>query len=145
VGDEALARTQGAATERAPAEGWLGRRGRSFVHAGRGVVLLCHEPNARIHLLVAVLVIALGVWARISLSDWALLVLAMALVLTAEALNTALEHLADAAIPREHPLVGSAKDLAAGAVLLAAVGAAVIGLLVLGPPVFHALESLFRR
>jgi diacylglycerol kinase (ATP) len=113
--------------------GWLGRRLQSFRHASRGLGYLLAEPNARIHALVAVLVLALSASVGLSTGEWALIALAVALVLVAEALNTALERLADAAVPTEHPLVGAAKDLAAAGVLLAPVGAAVIGVLVLGP------------
>ena len=67
--------------------------------------------------------------------------LAIALVLAAECLNTALESLADAVAPDPHPLVARAKDAAAGGVLLAAIGAAVIGLLVLGPPLLAWLRG----
>jgi diacylglycerol kinase len=120
-------------------DGWLRRRMMSFVHAARGLSHLLREPNAQIHLLVTVVIVALAAWTRVSALEWALLVFAIALVLTAEALNTALEHLANAAVPDRHPLIGSAKDLAAGAVLVAAMGAAVIGVLVLGPHVWSVL------
>ena len=60
-------------------------------------------------------------------------------MLAAEALNTALEALADRVAPDQHPLVAKAKDVAAGGVLLAAVAAAVMGLLVLGPPLWARL------
>jgi diacylglycerol kinase len=66
---------------------------------------------------------------------------AVTLVLGAEAFNTALESLADAAVPEQHPLVGAAKDLAAGAVLVTAMGAAVVGLLVLGPHLWDACRQ----
>jgi diacylglycerol kinase len=84
-----------------------------------------------------------GALARLALVEWALVVLAIALVLTAEALNTAVERLADAIMPHHHPLVGTAKDLGAGAVLLAATAAAVIGVLVLGPPLLRLSRTLF--
>lgn len=112
---------------------WLRRRLRSFVHAGRGVWHLRTEPNARIHLVATFAVLIAGVVSELSALEWALLIFAIALVFAAEALNTALEHLANAIIPHHHPLVGTAKDLAAGAVLITAVGATVIGALVLGP------------
>jgi diacylglycerol kinase len=84
-----------------------------------------------------VAVVALGLWLDLSRGDWCWLVVAIAMVLAAECMNTALESLADAALPEPHPLVGRAKDAAAGAVLCAALGAAGIGLLVLGPPLLH--------
>ena len=63
---------------------------------------------------------------------------------TAEALNTALEFLADVASPEFHPLVGKAKDVAAGAVLISAIGSAAIGLLVFGPYLYSFLSDIFK-
>ncbi len=92
------------------------------------------QTNARIHAAATVAVIALGGFLQISRGDWCWLVVAIAMVWTAECMNTALESLADATAPDPNPLVGRAKDAAAGAVLCASIGAALIGLLVLGPP-----------
>ena len=128
--------------EPAPSESWLRRRLLSFVYAGYGVWRLTREPNARIHFVVATLVIAAGFVLHLAAGEWALLVLAITSVLVAEALNTAVESLANATMPERHPLVGAAKDLAAGAVLLAAAGAAVVGVLVLGP---HLLALVMER
>lgn len=107
---------------------------RSFRHAFAGLwVLLTTQHNARIHAGATVAVVAAGFFLGVSAPDWCWLVAAIAAVWTAEALNTALEFLADAASPEFHPLVQNAKDVAAGAVLIAAMAAAIIGLLVLGP------------
>ena len=111
----------------------------SFADAGRGLSVLLAEPNARVQLAIALAVVGLGAWLDVGRSDWALLVLAMGLVLAAEAANTALEALADRVAPDHHPLVGKAKDAAAGAVLIASVAAAILGLLVLGPPLWQKL------
>lgn len=109
-------------------------RARSFGFAFRGVVtLLASQHNAWIHAAASVAVVALGVALGVGRLEWALLVFAIALVWTAEGLNTALEWLCDAAAPEYHPLVKKAKDVAAAAVLLAAIGSALIGLLVFGP------------
>jgi len=116
-----------------------GFRFESFAHAGRGLRAVLSEPNARVQLAVALAVVALAAWLELGRSDWALLVLAMGLVLAAEAANTALEALADHVAPHHHPLVGKAKDAAAGAVLIASLAAAVLGLLVLGPPLCQRL------
>jgi len=107
--------------------GGLTGRLRSFRYAGRGLARLLGEPNARIHALAAVLAVALGAFVRLSTTEWALVALAIALVFSAEAVNTAVESLADAAVPERHPLVGTAKDLGAAAVLLAALGAVAVG------------------
>jgi len=91
------------------------------------------QPNARLHLLAAALVCAAGVYFGLHRTEWLWISLAIVLVWSAEAFNTALEQLADAVHPARHPGVGRAKDVAAAAVLIAALGAAVIGLLVFVP------------
>ena len=107
----------------------------SFRHAFRGVgIMLSSQHNAWIHALATTLVCLLGILLGVSRIEWCMLVLAMVAVWTAEALNTALELLADAAQPEFHPLVGQAKDVAAAGVLVCAGGATLIGFTVLGPP-----------
>lgn len=114
----------------------------SFRHAGVGIAaVLAGEPNAKIHALATLVVVGLGLLLDVSRSEWCWLVLAIALVWAAECLNTAIESLADATAPERHPLVGRAKDAAAGGVLCAAIGAAVIGLLVLGRPLLAWLAA----
>jgi diacylglycerol kinase (ATP) len=110
-----------------------GRR-RSFGAAGRGITFLVQsQKNAQIHLAATVLVIVAGFGLGVDRRDWSLLTAAMALVWLGEALNTAVELLADAVSPTPHPLIGKAKDVAAGGVLLAAGAAVVIGLMVFIP------------
>lgn len=109
-------------------------RARSFRFAFAGVwALLRREHNAWIHLAAAAGAIAAGVAWRISRVEWCLVLLCIGLVLAAEAFNTALESLADAAKPTPDPLVGRAKDLAAAGVLLVSIAAALVGLLIFGP------------
>ena len=91
------------------------------------------QHNAWIHALATVCVILAGFFFNISLDDWKWIILAIMAVWTAEALNTAFEFLADVTNPTYHPLVGKAKDVAAAAVLIAAIGSVVIGLMVFGP------------
>lgn len=74
-------------------------------------------------------------------AEWCWIILAIMAVWTAEALNTALEFLADVASPEFHPLVGYAKDVAAGGVLISAIGSALVGILVLGPHLLKWLHS----
>lgn len=113
----------------------------SFRYAFAGLwVLLKTQHNAWIHLGATLLVIAAGLFFRIPRLDWCWLIAAILGVWVAETFNTALEFLADAVHPEQHPLVGKAKDAAAGAVLLAASGAVLIGLLVLGPPVIAIFQ-----
>jgi len=116
---------------------------RSFGHALRGIrTLLLTQQNARIHAVATVLVVAAGAVFRISTAEWALIVTAILCVWVAEAINTSIEFLVDLASPEVHPLAGKAKDVAAGAVLVAAIGSAVIGGLVFGPHVIGMmLES----
>ncbi len=109
-------------------------RARSFVHAFRGIrTLIVSQHNAWIHAAATVAVVVVALATGVSRIEWCFLLLAMASVWTAEALNTALELLCDAVSPEFHPLVGQAKDVSAGAVLICAIGAAGVGLLVLGP------------
>jgi diacylglycerol kinase (ATP) len=109
-------------------------RVRSFGYALRGIVdMLRTQQNAWIHAAATCAVTALGLVLGLSRTEWTLIVLAIVSVWTAEALNTALELLTDIVAPDFHPLAARAKDVAAGAVLIASLGAVAIGLLVLGP------------
>ncbi len=102
-----------------------------------------HQANLRIHAAFVLAVTGLGLYLRLTAVQWALLALTCSLVLTAEILNSALEALTDLASPGYHPLAGHAKDMAAGAVLMAAMGAVVVGLLVLGPPLWTRIARFF--
>ena len=109
---------------------------KSFAYALQGLAHLVRtQANARLHLLAAVLVCAAGGYFGLSRAEWLWVTVAITLVWSAEAFNTALEQLADVLHPQQHPGIGRAKDVAAAAVLIAAVGAAVIGLLVFVPHV----------
>jgi len=120
----------------------LRARARSFAAAGAGLAyVLASQHNARIHAAATVAVVAAGLGLGVSRLEWCWLVAAIAAVWTAEAFNTALEALADAVKPDRHPLIGRAKDAAAGAVLAASIGAALIGLFVLGPPLLRWLRG----
>lgn len=114
---------------------------RSVRYAVRGVrIMMATQHNAWIHAVATIAVITLGVVLRLSAAEWSWVVLAIMSVWTAEALNTAFEFLTDVASPEFHPLAEKAKDVAAGAVLLAACGAVAIGLLVLGPHVLTRVQ-----
>ncbi len=115
----------------------LAARARGFVHAGRGVAyLFATQHNAWIHLAAAAAVIAAGIHYKVTRWEWCWLTLAIGLVLAAEAMNTAVEALADALAPEFNADVGRAKDVAAGAVLILAITAAAIGALVFLPHLF---------
>ncbi len=112
----------------------------SFRYALAGLrTLLQTQHNAWLHAVATVLVIGAGTFFGLTASEWLWLVAAIAGVWVAEAFNTALEFLADAVTREQHPRIGQAKDVAAAAVLLAAIAALIIGLLVLGP---HVLQGL---
>jgi diacylglycerol kinase (ATP) len=121
----------------------LRARLRSFGYAFAGLrLMLTEQHNARIHLVVTAALLVLSAVLGLSRFEWCWIVAAIAMVWATEAMNTALEVLADAVAPDPHPLVGRAKDAAAGAVLVAALGAAAIGLLVLGPRLWALLRSV---
>jgi diacylglycerol kinase len=112
----------------------LGRTLRSFGFAGAGLRYLVRtQPNFRVHLLAALIVVGTAFLAGATGVEIAVLLLAIGLVLMAESLNTALEAVVDLASPAVHPLARIAKDVAAAGVLVAATIAAAIGLLILGP------------
>ena len=118
------------------------RRIQSLGYAFAGLAyLLKNEVNARIHAAASIIVIALGAFLHLGAHDWCWLVAAMTMVWSAEAMNTALECLADFVSSEQCPMIGHAKDVAAASVLCAAIGASVIGLLVLGPPLWAALAK----
>ncbi len=114
----------------------------SFRYALEGIACVVREErNARIHLAAAAAVIALGLWLNLTTIEWALIVVAIALVLVGEMLNTVIEMVIDLVMPDEHPLAKGAKDVAAGAILVVSFAAAIIGLLVLGPPLWRQLSA----
>lgn len=114
----------------------LKKRLASFGYAIKGVSWLVRsQPNAKIHLGAALVVSLAGWYFGLSITEWCLVVLAIFSVLSAEAFNTALEDLTDLVSPGQHPLAGRAKDLAAGAVLLTAIGAALVGILIFLPKI----------
>ncbi len=114
---------------------------RSFRYAYEGWrYVLSTQHNAWIHAAFSLGVFALAFWLRLPARDWAVLILTMMVVWMAEFMNTALEAVVDLSAPEIHPLAKVAKDVAAASVLLGAIGAVVIGLLIMGPSL---LERLF--
>jgi len=110
------------------------QRIRSFSHAGRGIWLTFRsQHNAWIHAVATLAVLCAGFLFGISRLEWCVVVLACGMVWSAEALNTAIECLADRVTKEFDPLIRQAKDVAAGAVLLAAIAALVAGILIFGP------------
>lgn len=95
------------------------------------------QRNTRIHLSIAAAVVALGVWLNLPFTQWAILTLTVGFVLVGEMLNTMAETLVDLISPGYHPLAKIVKDVTAGAVLLTAIISVIVGLLVLGPPLWE--------
>jgi len=105
----------------------------SFRHAGRGFAwAVSSQANVRVHLVAAAAVIVGAIILRFSLIEFTILLLCFAIVIAAELFNTTLEVLIDYAWPEHHAIIGRAKDVAAAAVLVTAVGAAIIGVLLFG-------------
>jgi diacylglycerol kinase len=124
---------------------FLGSRVRSFRAAFSGWwYVIRTQKNAWIHALATTCVLALAAWLGLSSQEWAVLILTIAVVWTAEFLNTALEAVVDLASPNHHPLAKVGKDVGAAAVLIAAMWAVIIGLIILGPPLYDRLMSIFK-
>jgi len=120
-------------------------RAHSFRHAFAGWwYVIRTQRNAWIHALATILTLALAFWLDIPLRDIAVLVLTIAIVWMAEFLNTALEAVVDLASPQRHPLAKVGKDVGAAAVLITAFSAVVIGLLIMGPPLWDRLNLVLR-
>ncbi len=113
-------------------------RARSFRYAFAGWwYVLRTQHNAWIHAVITTAVILLALWLKRPRQEWAILILTFMAVWMAEFMNTAIEALVDMASPEYHPLAKVAKDVAAAAVLVGAIGAVIIGLLLLGPPLWE--------
>src|SRR5215467_16336656 len=122
---------------RDPAFSILGRL-RSVRHAFAGIAFMLRtQHNAWLHLAATIAVCALGFALRISAADWRWIVVAVLLVWVSEAVNTAFEHLCDVVSPEFHASVKRSKDIAAGAVLITAIGAAILGAMIFLPYLRH--------
>jgi diacylglycerol kinase (ATP) len=117
---------------------------RSFGYAFRGWWhVIRTQQNAWIHAIISTAVLIVGLWLRLPPRDWAVLLLTIAMVWTAEFLNTAIEAVVDLASPAKHPLAKVGKDVGAAAVLIAALAAIGVGLLILGPPLWERVSVWF--
>lgn len=125
---------------------FLRSRARSFGYAFSGWrFVLRTQRNAWVHTLASVLVFALAYWLRLPPVEWAVLILTVALVWTAEFINTALEAVVDLSTPGQHPLAKVGKDVGAAAVLIAALAAMMVGLIILGPPLLVWISSILTQ
>ncbi len=110
---------------------------RSFVYAFHGwAYVMRTQQNAWVHAMVATLVFIVGLWVGLPPRDWAVIILTITMVFAAEFINTAIEAVVDLATSEKHPLAKVGKDVGAAAVLIAALAAVLIGLLILGPPLY---------
>lgn len=110
------------------------KRLKSFGHAFNGLkTAFKGEHNLRIHLVAAILVVILGIYFKIEIVEWLILTLTIGFVIAMELLNSSIENLADYACKEQHPMIKKVKDIAAGAVLVSAISALIVGLLVFIP------------
>ena len=117
----------------------------SFRHALEGLAyVLRAERNARIDLAIAILVLLLSATLGLSAIEWVLIIAAIALVFAGEMLNTVVELTVDLITYRQNPLAKRAKDVAAGAILVASVAAAIMGLIILGPRLWTKISVFWR-
>jgi diacylglycerol kinase (ATP) len=121
-------------------------RAHAFRHAFRGWnYVLRTQRNAWVHAVITTLVIILALWLRLPLHDWAILFLTIEAVWMAEFINTSLEAVVDLASPQHHPLARIGKDVAAAAVLIAALNSVLIGLIILGPPLLVKITGILSN
>lgn len=110
------------------------KRLKSFTYAWKGVKdVICREHNAWIHLTIALLTIIAGFIFNIQRIEWIAIVICIGIVIAAEAFNTAIERLVNLTSPEWNPMAGKVKDIAAGAVLICAIAAAIVGLIIFIP------------
>jgi len=116
----------------------------SFKHAFAGWWhVLKTQPNAKIHAVISVAVLVVGLWVELNRYEWALITIMAVIVWMGEFINTALEAIVDLASPQIHPLAKIGKDVGAAAVLIAAIAAVIVGLLILGPPFLAKVRTLW--
>ena len=119
----------------------LAERARSFTHAFRGIgTVIATQHNAWIHLVATAVAVALGFFVHLDRVEWCVIVVAIALVWITEVVNTAIEFLADEVTRERREGIGRAKDIGAGAVLLAAIASVIIGAIVFVPHLLALTE-----
>ena len=116
---------------------------KSFGYAFKGIDdVIKHEPNMKIHVVVAILVVIMAFILKVSIIEWIILVLLIGAVLAAETINTTIENLVDMYTKEYDEKAKIVKDTAAGTVLILAITSAIIGLIIFIPKIIHLLESL---
>lgn len=116
---------------------------KSFGYAFKGIDdVIKHEPNMKIHVVVAILVVVMAFILKVSIIEWIILVLLIGAVLAAETINTTIENLVDMYTKEYDEKAKIVKDTAAGTVLILAITSAIIGLIIFIPKIIYLLESL---
>ena len=122
-------------------ENYLQKRIRSFGFAFKGIATLFRtQANAQIHAVAVVVITSLGFYLRLSSMEWCLIIACIAMVLMAEAINTAIEFVVDLVSPDYHPLAGKAKDVAAGAVLLSVIFCGIVWSIIYVPRIIALFQ-----
>lgn len=117
----------------------------SFAHAFSGWwSVLRNEHNARIHAVATVMVVIMGFWLHLGITEWAIIIITIGSVWSAECINTGIEATIDLVSPQQHPLAKIAKDAGAAGVLIAAIVSVIIGILILGPPLVLKIETIIH-
>jgi diacylglycerol kinase (ATP) len=112
----------------------------SFRFARNGIIVAFKEqPNLKVHVLIAGVVVAAGLYFRITTTEWAILIICISLVITLELINSAFEYLVDLVTLERKPLAGKIKDVAAGAVLVTAIGTAIVGVVIFYKYIINAM------
>ena len=114
----------------------------SFKYAFEGLILaLKEEPNIKIHVCIAVIAVGMGAFFQIRFYEWLMVVVVIGLVISLELTNTAIEAMLDHLIPERNPAAKKAKDIAAGAVLIASLTALIIGVMIFLPYLQEYLKN----
>lgn len=100
------------------------------------------ENNMKIHVAAAIVAVALGIWLHVSFIEWALLAICIAMVISFELMNTAVEKICDRISTEQHPLTKLIKDVSAAAVLVVSIGSLIVGLFIFIPKLFHQIYTV---
>ena len=123
-------------------QNFLNNRINSFSYAFKGIwIAISSQTNVKIHLSTIFPIIGLGLFFKISLSEWIAIIICIGMVISAEIMNTSIEFLTDLVSPEFHPQAGKVKDLAAGAVLAIAFTALIVGGIIFFPKIWISLSG----
>ena len=118
----------------------------SFKYAFEGIFTsLKKERNMKIHIIMAILVVILGIFLKITKIEWIICIFAIAIVIAAELFNTAIETIVDMITKEKNEKAKIAKDVSAGAVLINAIGAAIIGIIIFMPKIYNYFIKLLDK